>query len=130
MTRYPYTTIQNYPVFWYIYLLAVSFVFKRNGCLHIKWKSPLTNPHSAPPTLIPFPSPLFTGNHYQEFGLYPSNPFRKHFLKTYIHMYSLLIYSTAFCEGSFNSNLQKCHGLRCVILQLHFLPQPLWDLSL
>lgn len=52
-TRYPYTTIQNYPIFWYIYIYLVSFVFKRNGCLHIKMKSPLSNPQSTPPKHIP-----------------------------------------------------------------------------
>lgn len=48
----------------------------------------------------PFPSPFFTGNHYQEFGLYPSNSFQNHFKNIHTYMYPLLIYSTAFCEAS------------------------------
>lgn len=78
------------------------------------------NPYPNPPHS--FPTPLFTGNHYQEFGLYPSNPLQKHFKNIHTYMYPLPIYSTEFCERSFNLNLQKCHRTICVILQLHFPP--------
>lgn len=69
----------------YIYIYLQSLLFLKKWTLTYKMKSPLTNPHSTPPKFIPFPSSLFTGNHYQEFGLYPSNPFQKHFKN--IHTY-------------------------------------------
>lgn len=73
-------------------------MFKRNGCLHIKMKSPLSNPQSTPPTLIP--SLLHSSQATTIKNLVCILPFQNHFKNIHTYMYPLLIYSTAFCEAS------------------------------
>lgn len=112
MTRYPYTTTQNYLVFReiYIYIYLQSLVSKRNGCLHIS-EVPFNQS-----LLHPSPFPLFTGNHYQEFSLYPSNPLKSFVKNIHTYMYPLPIYSSEFCEEHFQfkftkmSWYQMCHS--------------------
>lgn len=75
-------------------------------------KSPLNRNHPIPPTLIPFPSPLFTSNHYQEFGLFLPIHF-KNILKTYIHICIHYQYIVLNFVRKVLIKIYKCHCNMC-----------------